>query len=92
VLRTLNLEMSNADWQTIQHDETFDIWVPAMLWLDGEDPILVVIRCKSADPLANAPGYLKVSYKIDINEYVSGQNWHGLRGSALEPRSAVPIS
>lgn len=84
VLRTLNLQMSDADWQTIQHDETFDIWVPTMLWLDGEAPILVAIRRKSADALDNAPGFLKVSYKIDINEFVSGQNWHGLRALSLD--------
>jgi hypothetical protein len=84
VLRTVNLEMSDQDWQTIQHDETFDIEVPTLLWLDGEQPILVSIRRKSADPLTAAPGYDKVSYKIDINELVSGQNWHGLRAVSLD--------
>src|SRR5688572_23751794 len=84
VLHTLHLEIANADWQTIQNDETFDIEVPAMLSLDGEPPIQVAIRRKSADALDNAPGYSKVSYKIDINEYVSGQNWHGLRAVSLD--------
>ena len=84
VLRTINLEMTDADWQTIQNDETFDIEVPTMMWLDGEEPILVAIRRKSADPLNEAPGYSKVSYKIDINELVSGQNWHGLRAVSLD--------
>jgi CotH kinase protein len=84
VLRTLNLQMSEQDWQTIQNDETFDIEVPTLLWLDGEAPILVSIRRKSADPLTSAPGYAKVSYKIDINELVSGQNWHGLRAVSLD--------
>jgi hypothetical protein len=36
VLRALNLEMSDADWQTIQHDETFDIEVPTMLWNESD--------------------------------------------------------
>jgi hypothetical protein len=84
VLRTLNLRMSNEDWQTIQHDETLEIEVPTWLWLDGEQPILVSIRRKSADPLTAAPGYDKVSYKIDINELVAGQNWHGLRAVSLD--------
>jgi hypothetical protein len=84
VLRTLNLQMSNADWLMIQEDETFDIEVPTLLWLDGEKPILVSIRRKSADPLTEAPHYTKVSYKIDINELVSGQNWHGLRALSLD--------
>jgi hypothetical protein len=84
VLRTLHLEMSDQDWQTIQHDESFDIEVPAMFALEGEEPILVSIRRKSADPLTQAPGFDKVSYKIDINELVSGQNWHGLRAVSLD--------
>jgi hypothetical protein len=84
VLRTINLEMDPADWQTIQNDETFDIEVPTLMWLDGEQPILVSIRRKSADALAEGKGYLKVSYKIDINELVSGQNWHGLRAVSLD--------
>jgi hypothetical protein len=84
VLRTLNLQMSDEDWQTIQNDETFDMEVPTLLWLDGEEPILVSIRRKSADALTNAPNYAKVSYKIDINELVSGQNWHGLRAVSLD--------
>ena len=84
VLHTLNLQMSDEDWLTIQNDETFDIEVPALLWLDGEAPILVSIRRKSSDPLTAAPNYIKVSYKIDINELVPGQNWHGLRAVALE--------
>src|SRR5688572_18265701 len=62
VLRTINLQMSDADWQTIQNDETFDIEVPTLMWLDGEEPILVAIRRKSADALSNGNGYLKVSY------------------------------
>jgi hypothetical protein len=84
VLRTINLQMSNEDWQTIQHDETFEIEVPTWMWLDGEAPILVSIRRKSADPLTQAPNYVKVSYKIDINELVPGQNWHGLRAVSLD--------
>ena len=32
VLRTLSLEMTNQDRQTIQHDETFGIDVPTLLW------------------------------------------------------------
>jgi hypothetical protein len=84
VLRTLNLSMSDADWRTIQNDESFDIEVPTLLWLDGEEPILVSIRRKSADALTNGSNYAKVSYKLDINELVSGQNWHGLRAISLD--------
>ncbi|MCK4413097.1 MAG: CotH kinase family protein [Candidatus Eisenbacteria sp.] len=81
---TLNLEMNPLDWATIQNDETFDIEVPANFWADGEEPILVSVRRKSADPLTEAEGFLKVSLKIDINEYVSGQTWHDLKKVSLE--------
>jgi hypothetical protein len=80
VLHTIHLEIADADWQTIQNDETFDIEVPAMLSLDGEPPILVAIRRKSADALVNAPGYAKVAYRIDINELVSART-----GTACAP-------
>lgn len=84
VLRNLNLEMDNADWQTLQHDETLSIEVPAMFWMDGEKPILVAIRRKSADPIQNGTPFVKVSFKIDINELVPGQMWHDLRKLSIE--------
>lgn len=80
----LKLTMAPADWQTIQEDETFDIEVPAMFWTGDEEPILVSVRRKSADPIRNGTSFTKVSLKIDINEYVSGQEWHGLRKLSLE--------
>ncbi len=84
VLRTLHLQMTDEDWQTIQGDETFDIEVPAMFWLEEEEPILISIRRKSADALTQAPTYDKVSFKIDINEFVDGQDWHGLRAVSID--------
>ena len=83
-LLTLNLELDAGDWQTIQHDETFDLEFPANLWLEGEAPILVSLRRKSGDPLDGASGYTKVSLKVDINEYVDGQTWHDLKKLSLE--------
>ncbi len=83
-LLVLHLEMDNADWQTIQNDESLSIEVPAMFWADGEDPILVSVRRKSAEPLNNGGGFIKVSLKIDINEFVPGQMWRSLRKLSLE--------
>ena len=83
-LVALNLEMDNSDWQTIQHDETLSIEVPAMFWMDGEEPILVAVRRKSADPIQNGTPFVKVSLKIDVNELVPGQLWHDLRKLSLE--------
>ena len=83
-LLALHLEMDNADWQTVQNDDSYSIEVPAMFWADGEDPILVAVRRKSADPLNSGGGFIKVSLKIDINEFVPGQMWHELRKLSLE--------
>jgi len=83
-LLRLNLEMDSGDWTTIQHDLSFDIEVPALLWMDGEAPILVSVRRKSCDALTSAPGFDKVSLKIDTNEYVDDQVWHDLEKLSLE--------
>ena len=75
----LNLQIDPDDLATIRADETFSIEVPALLSADGETPILVAIRRKSGDSLGG-----KVSYKIDINELVGGQEWRGLKKLSLE--------
>ena len=78
-LLTLNLEMDPGDWNTIRQDESFEIEVPAMFGADGEDPILVAVRRKSATPIGP-----KISLKIDINKLVDGQSWHSLKKLSLE--------
>ena len=89
-LLTLNLEMDPRDWSTIQHDQTFSIQVPALLWADGEDQLLVTVRRKSSDPLNNGGGFIKVSLKIDVNALVNGQKWHDL--TKLSPVPACPAN
>lgn len=81
---SLNLEMDPADWETIQNDDTFDIEVPAMFWANGEEPILVAVRRKSADALQNGTSFKKVSFKIDMNEFVDDQEWRGVVKLSLE--------
>jgi hypothetical protein len=87
-LLALNLDMDPGDWATVQNDDPYDdqeqIEVPAMFWTDGETPILVSVRRKSGDTLQNGTPFAKVSLKIDINEYVIGQSWHGLKKLSLE--------
>jgi len=84
LLMTLNLEMDPSDWDTIRYDLTFDIEVPAQFWADGETPITVAVRRKSALALPDETDPFKIALKIDINELVSGQEWHGLRKLSLE--------
>lgn len=87
-LRTLNLEMDPADWITIQNDDPYDevpqIDVPAMFWADGESPILVSVHRKPGDALNEGTSFAKISLKIDINDFVIGQSWHGLKKLSLE--------
>jgi len=83
-LLTLNLEIDPADWDTIRRDITNVIEVPAQLWADGEAPILVSVRRKSSRALPSETNPIKVGLKVDINEYVAGQEWNGLVKLSLE--------
>jgi hypothetical protein len=80
----LNLELSDTDWQTVQNDDTLSIEVPAQFWADGEVPITVSVRRKSAQPVQNGTPFKKVALKIDINQFQAGLVWRGLNKLSLE--------
>lgn len=85
---TLNFELDPETWEAITHDENFydpvqNIRAPVLMWADGEEPITVEMRRKS-DPALIDGTQRKVSLKIDINEYVAGQEWRGLKKLSLE--------
>ncbi|HEX9665057.1 MAG TPA: CotH kinase family protein [Thermodesulfobacteriota bacterium] len=83
---TLNLEMEQTDWDTIRHDTTNEIEVPALFWANGEEDakLLVSVRRKSSRALPSEADPIKVGYKVDINEFVSGQRWRSLTKLSLE--------
>lgn len=86
-LLTLNIQTVNpSDWDVIRYDMTFDIEVPALFWADGEEAnkLYVSVRRKSGDALPSEADPCKISLKVDINEYVSGQKWHSLNKLSLE--------
>ena len=83
VLRTLNLQMTPQDWDFVRKDLT-ETYRPGWLSADGETPIYVAIRRKSSRALPSESNPIKVGLKIDINEYVDGQTWHGLTKLSLE--------
>lgn len=83
-LPQLEMELTQADWDIIRYDLTFDIEVPAMFGAVGEEPILVSVRRKSSTGLPDEVDPIKVGLKIDINEYVGGQVWHGQKKLSLE--------
>ena len=81
---TLNLQLADQDWDTIRHDTTNEIEVPAMFWADGETPILVSVRRKSSRALPSEANPIKIGLKIDVNELVDGQKWRDLTKVSLE--------
>jgi hypothetical protein len=81
---TLNLHLAESDWDTIRHDTTNEIEVPAQFWADGESPILVSVRRKSSRALPSELDPIKVGLKIDVNEFVDGQKWRDLTKVSLE--------
>ena len=81
---TLNLQLSDQDWDTIRFDTTNEIEVPAWFWADGETPILVSVRRKSSRALPSESNPIKIGLKIDINEFVDGQKWRDLTKVSLE--------
>lgn len=90
---TLELEMDPADWDTIRHDTTNEIEVPAMFRATGDaGPILVSVRRKSSRALPSEADPIKVGMKVDINEFVD-QKWRKLTKLSLENGSDTdPVS
>ena len=83
VLRSLNLQMTTQDWDFVRKDLT-ETYRPGWLSADGDAPINVAVRRKSSRALPSESNPIKVGLKIDINEYVDGQTWHGLTKLSLE--------
>jgi len=83
-VRTFHFTIDPLDWDTIRHDVTNEIEVPAQFWAENEAPMLVSIRRKSSRALPSEANPLKVGLKVDINELVAGQLWHGLNKLSLE--------
>jgi hypothetical protein len=87
---TVYFEVDPADWEAIKHDTNYydpvlNIRVPCLMWGEGEtNKLTVQIRRKSDPALPNESTPQKVSLKIDINEYVDGQEWRGLKKLSLE--------
>lgn len=80
-LLSLNVMLTEEDYLTIQNDETFDIFVEALFWVDNIDPDPgawpVQIRRKSATPIGE-----KISYRIRTR---SGEpRWRNVRSLSLE--------
>jgi hypothetical protein len=91
VVRTFNLTIAPQDWDVIRFDTTNEIEVPAQFWADDEAPMLVSVRRKSSRALPSESNPIKIGLKIDINELVSGQLWHGLAKLSLENAGDIHV-
>lgn len=68
-----HLTMAPSDWQMVQNDCTFELYAPADLRCGDGPPIRVGVRHKRSG------GTTKPGLKIDINYFVPGQQFFGLR-------------
>ena len=95
-VQTIYLQLDPADWNEVLHDTDFydttsDIRKPCLLWMSGDTApnspataLTVQIRRKSDPALPSEANPVKVSLKIDVNEYVVGQSVRGLKKLSLE--------
>jgi hypothetical protein len=72
--------MDDSDWDTIRHDLTNEIEVPAQFYAEGEAPTAVTVRRKSSRALPSEADPIKIGMKVKT---VSG-NWHGVTTLSLE--------
>ena len=84
-LLSLNVQLTAEDYATVQADETFDIKVPALFWVDNVAPDPgawnITIRRKSATPIGE-----KISYRIALGSRVGGgsSRWVNIKSLSLE--------
>lgn len=95
-VQTIYLQIDPAKWDAIRRDTNFydpelNLREPCQLWMSGdtapnsfETSITVQIRRKSDPALPSEANPVKVSLKIDVNEYVAGQEVRGLKKLSLE--------
>ena len=81
---SIQIEMSDSDWNKVRFDATTSLEVDAWLGLNDEEKILVRIRRKGGDGYPSEADPQKVSLRIDINDLVPGQKFHGLTKVNLE--------
>jgi hypothetical protein len=77
-LLELHLTMAPSDWQIVQNDCSFTTYVPADLSCGDGPAIRVGVRHKRSG------GTQKPGLKIDINHYVAGQTFFGLKKMSWE--------
>jgi hypothetical protein len=86
----LHLEIDPADWDAVRHDSNFDdeghsnTERPAQFRCGDEGPFSVLVRRKRLLALPSEQDPRKVSLKIDFDDRVPEEEWHGHRKLSLE--------
>ena len=85
MLRTFELTFSDADWNQLQQTATEEMYVPAMLSVDGAPVGKIGIRYKGATGTLQGcfsngmQTCAKLSMKVSFDEYESNLRFHGLK-------------
>jgi spore coat protein CotH len=77
-LLTLALGIDPGDFSRVLADTTYSIVAPAQMQCEGEAPLTVGVRRKRSG------GRQKVGFKLDMNAFVPGHEWYGLKKLSLE--------
>jgi hypothetical protein len=88
-VETLYFLVDSNAWEMVRNDTNIyfpDLVfrTPAEMWTEGELPITVEMRRKKDAAIPSEEDPQKVALKIDINQYVPGQEWRDLRKLSLE--------
>ncbi len=95
-VQTIYIQIDAQKWNQILHDTNYydpvlNIREPCQLWTDGAtapnslaNSLTVQIRRKSDPALPDESNPVKVSLKIDVNEYEVGQSVSGVKKLSLE--------
>jgi len=82
----LSISITTADWQDILANPTDEEYHEASLTLNGISLDTVAIRTKGGSSLRSVSQSTsdRYSFKVDINEYVDGQKFFGLKKFTLQ--------
>ena len=73
-----HLELADGDWSALLADQTNSVYYPSQLRCGDGPAITVGLRRKRSG------GAVKVGLKIDMNHFISGQTYYGLKKLSME--------
>ncbi len=80
IFHDAGLEMEPRDWKALRDNVFANDYYPATLTIDGESQGKVAVRSRGD----GSRFHDKPSFKVDVNHYVKGQKFHGLKTIVLK--------